>query len=196
MSGVLLLVPDETKRILPPLRSNCASRKADTVTPPGQATVRPAEESTTRRAREGRDCAEDPPHSRPHPWPRPHANTLEDERRVRTWSRCRSYWRRAPRGGEARFRSGVRQPEVRGRRRHGGAQRRLPAAAAAGSSILAADLGFRRRILAWPVGGGHPVGGSIPQTVSASTPAGLGKASRTGSAAGWGQQGRGCARRL
>lgn len=62
---------------------------------------------------------------------------------------------------------------MRGRRGHGGAQRRLPAA---GSGILAADLGFRRRILAWPVGGGHPVGGGIPQTVSASTRAGPGRA--------------------
>lgn len=135
------------------------------------------------------------PFPRTHPWSRPHTPTQTKRGACApwVWPRCRSYWRRAPWGGQAHFRTGARQPEVRGRRGHGGAQRRLPAA---GSGILAAGLGFRRRILAWPVGGGHPVGGGIPQTVSASTPAGRSEASGTGSAAGWGQRDRGCARRL
>lgn len=55
-------VPDETQESSPCLRVN-----ADPATPPGQATGALAAESTTRRAREGRDCAEDPPHPRPHP---------------------------------------------------------------------------------------------------------------------------------
>lgn len=59
----------------------------------------------------------------------------------------------------------------RGRRKcvaaqgHGGAQCRVSAAARSG--VLAAGLGLGRGVLARPVGGRHPVGGGVPQTVKA-----------------------------
>lgn len=64
-----------------------------------------------------------------------------------------------------RFRGGARPPEVCGRWGHGGARRRLTPAA--GSGVLAAGLGLGRGVLARPVGGRHPVGGGVPQTVKA-----------------------------
>lgn len=51
-------------------------------------------------------------------------------------------------------------------RGHGGARRRLLASR---GSVLAVGLGLcpGRGVLAWPVGGRHPVGGSVPQKVNA-----------------------------
>lgn len=64
-----------------------------------------------------------------------------------------------------RFRGGARPPEVCGRWGHGCARR--PLTAAAGSGVLAAGRGLGRGVLARPVGGRHPVGGGVPQTVKA-----------------------------
>ncbi|XP_047574161.1 GDP-fucose protein O-fucosyltransferase 2 isoform X2 [Lutra lutra] len=75
-------------------------------------------------------------------------------------------WLQETRGG---VRAGGASGAGRGRRKcvaalgHGGARRRL--FGAAGSGVLAAGLGVGRGVLARPVGGRHPVGGGVPQTV-------------------------------
>jgi hypothetical protein len=78
-------VPDETKRILSALGTNSAPRKADdSKTQPSQATAAPSAESTTRRAWEGRDCAEDTPIPQDPPLVTPTYSYSDEERRVRT----------------------------------------------------------------------------------------------------------------
>ena len=78
--------------------------------------------------------------------------------------RCRGYGRRSRLGRAALPGVGRGYRKCVAARGHGGACRRLPAAL---GGFLAVGLGLRRRVLAWPVGSRHPVGGGVAQTVNA-----------------------------